>query len=447
MSTYPFVPLGKFAASEPGAVAIGPFGSRMKAEVYVEAGVPVIRGTNISVDRSLKGEWVYVTDDFAEGIPNCISREGDLVFPHRGSIGTVALIGENDGKLVISSSMMKFRPDVEKADSTFLYYFFRSVAGKNEILQYSSSVGTPGIGQPLSSLRKFLVPTPDVNTQIQIAKVLSALDDKIELNRRMNETLEGMAQAIFRDWFVDFGPTRRKQQGTTNPKKILGNLITNPKKAKQIADLFPDDFGDDGLPMGWVEKPLSEIATFLNGAALQKYPANPNENSLPVIKIAELRNGISAKTNRASIHIPSKYLITNGDFLFSWSGSLMAKFWTEGDGALNQHLFKVSSENYPEWFFSQWVNYHLSEFQMIAAAKATTMGHIQRGHLNAAMTICPRDNTLEQLTPLIGQLVARTIHNNLESQTLAQTRDYLLPKLMSGAVRVGEIENSSEASV
>jgi type I restriction enzyme S subunit len=286
-------------------------------------------------------------------------------------------------------------------------------------------------GSPIPSTTRAAVYVRDVDVptfpeQHAIAATLSALDDKIKLNRRMNETLEAMARALFRDWFVDFGPTRAKMAGTT------------PYLSPDLWSLFPDRLDDAGKPEGWQEKPLDEIANFLNGLALQKFPGENEANSLPVIKIAELRNGITAKSNRASRKVPSQYVIQDSDFLFSWSGSLLAKFWTGGEGALNQHLFKVSSDRYPAWFFSEWVQHHLEEFQLIAASKATTMGHIQRGHLKAATTICPPDPTIERLGDMMAHLINRMIHNELETRTLAQTRDLLLPRLMSGELRVSE---------
>ncbi|KPQ04594.1 MAG: hypothetical protein HLUCCA12_16525 [Rhodobacteraceae bacterium HLUCCA12] len=140
-------------------------------------------------------------------------------------------------------------------------------------------------------------------------------------------------------------------------------------------------------------------------------------------------------------------MINDGDFLFSWSGSLLAKFWTGGEGALNQHLFKVTSDGYPAWFFSEWVQHHLEEFQIIAASKATTMGHIQRGHLKAAMTICPPDNTITRLGEVVAPLIDRIVRNELESRTLAQTRELLLPRLMSGELRVAEANQLAEMAL
>ena len=293
-------------------------------------------------------------------------------------------------------------------------------------------------GSPIPSTTRAAVyvrglEVPPLHEQEAIAQLLGVLDDKIELNRRTNETLEAMARAIFKDWFVDFGPTRAKVEGRA------------PYLAPELWDLFPDSLDGEDKPAGWESKPLDEVAEFLNGLALQKFPAADPEDSLPVIRIAELRGGITANSNRASREVPDKYVVKEGDFLFSWSGSLLAKFWTEGEGALNQHLFKVTSNRYPAWFFSQWVHHHLEEFQAIAASKATTMGHIQRGHLKEAMTNCPPDDLLYMLGETVGRLVEHAIKNELESRTLAQTRDLLLPKLMSGEIRLREAVKVVEA--
>ncbi|QRZ15618.1 restriction endonuclease subunit S [Paracoccus methylovorus] len=315
-----------------------------------------------------------------------------------------------------------------QADGLFVYYItrdpeFRRFAEK----QMSGTSGRQRVAW--RSIAEYELPTINPSQREAIAATLGVLDDKIELNRRMNATLESMARALFRDWFVDFGPTRAKMEGS------------KPYLSPDLWALFPDRLDSDGKPEGWEEKPLDEIANFLNGLALQKFPGENEADSLPVIKIAELRNGITAKSNRASRKVPPQYVVQDSDFLFSWSGSLLAKFWTGGEGALNQHLFKVTSDRYPAWFFSEWVQHHLEEFQIIAASKATTMGHIQRGHLKAAKTICPPDDIVARMGETMAPLIDRIIHNEMESRTLAQTRDLLLPRLMSGELRVAEAES------
>ena len=344
----------------------------------------------------------------------------------------------NEIRIVRPDRQMTFNQDIKaitptsKIDAQFLYYAM--LAQIPDLLGAVESAGHGTGVLPTDKLNALPIPDLPLPEQRSIAATLDALDDKIEVNRRMNQTLEAMARALFRDWFVDFGPTRAKMAGEA------------PYLSPTLWPHFPDRLDDEGKPAGWTETPLDEIADFLNGLALQKFPGENEPDSLPVIKIAELRNGITGNSNRASRNVPSKYVVQDGDFLFSWSGSLLAKFWTGGEGALNQHLFKVTSARYPAWFFSEWVQHHLEDFQLIAASKATTMGHIQRGHLKAAKTVCPPAHVIERMGGIMAPLIDRIIHNERESRTLAHTRDLLLPRLMSGELRVAETPAALEAA-
>jgi type I restriction enzyme S subunit len=266
--------------------------------------------------------------------------------------------------------------------------------------------------------------------------VLSRLDDKIDLNRRTNETLEGIARALFRSWFVDFDPLHAKAD-----HRAVGVDAST-------AALFPSRFENtrQGLvPKGWSVSALDVIARFLNGLALQKYPAS-GPFFLPVIKIAELRAQNTKDSDRASRDIPSDYVVHDGDLLFSWSGSLEVTVWCGREGALNQHLFKVTS-TYPQWFVHGWLLEHLPEFRAIAADKATTMGHIQRKHLSEASVLIPPEPLLRQLDQYMAPLHARKLSLRLESRTLAEVRDALLPKLLSGEVRVRDAEREVAAAI
>ena len=343
----------------------------------------------------------------------------------------------NNVPICILQRPMAFNQDIKalrpKAGICQEFVPYLLLGNKENLLNLVDLAGH-GTGRLNSNdLKTLSISLPPLPEQKAIARILSSLDDKIELNRRMNETLEAMARAIFKDWFVDFGPTRAKMSGRA------------AYLPEHLWSLFPRAIDEQtGLPQGWEQKALDEVANFLNGLALQKYSPLENEEPLPVIKIAELRSGITEKSGRASRKIPEKYIVKDGDFLFSWSGSLVAKFWTEGEGALNQHLFKVTSADYPVWFFTQWTYHHLEDFQRIAAAKATTMGHIQRGHLTAAKVICPKSNLMNSMSDFMTPLVEKTIENSLESRTLADLRDRLLPKLMSGEIRVKEAEKMAE---
>ena len=215
-----------------------------------------------------------------------------------------------------------------------------------------------------------------------------------------------------------------------------------PGLPAHLYDLFPDRLVDSELgeiPEGWGVKGLDEIARFLNGLALQKYPPTDNR-SLPVIKIAQLRAGNTSGADQASADISPEYVVDDGDILFSWSGSLECVVWTGGKGALNQHLFKVSSDGYPRWLCYFAVHMHLEDFRRIAAGKATTMGHIQRHHLSDARLAVPPVALLGIMDSYISPTFEASWKQNLESRTLAALRDTLLPKLISGALRVKDAE-------
>ena len=306
-------------------------------------------------------------------------------------------------------------------DAGFLFYLLQTLRLNDR---------RAGSGQPLLNqtiLSSIPVVVPDPTEQRVIAHILGTLDDKIELNRRMNETLEAMARALFKSWFVDFDPVRAKMEGR------------NPDLPKDVADLFPNRLVDSLLgkiPEGWELKALDEIAGFQNGLALQKHRPEEGREWLPVVKIAQLRAGKADHKERAAANIPPQCIIDNGDVVFSWSGSLMLKLWCGGRAALNQHLFKVTSTEYPKWFFLYCLQSHLADFQAIAADKATTMGHIKRHHLGEAMCAIPNDQLLSRVDGVMTSLLEARISVNIESQTLSQLRDTILPKLISGVVRV-----------
>jgi type I restriction enzyme, S subunit len=276
---------------------------------------------------------------------------------------------------------------------------------------------------------------PPIKEQKAIAHILGTLDDKIELNRKTNETLEAMAKALFKSWFVDFDPVRAKAEG--RPTGLPA----------EISDLFPDSFEDSELgeiPSGWEVKALDEIAHFLNGLALQKFPPEDGAATLPVIKIAQLKKGDSTGADRCSTSVPEEYVVRDGDLLFSWSGSLAVDIWSGGDGALNQHLFKVTSKTYNKWFFFQWVKHHLPVFQEIAQGKATTMGHIQRHHLAEAKTLIPAPSLLAAMDSVFAPLLDRAFGLRRQSSELSSIRDALLPKLISGEIRIPDAEKVLE---
>ncbi|MBN1547136.1 MAG: restriction endonuclease subunit S, partial [Syntrophaceae bacterium] len=182
---WPLVRIADIAST----IAIGPFGSRMKSDCYVPSGVPVIRGTNLTGGKTFSGDWVFVSENMADHLKNCSVTSGDLVFPHRGAIGEVGIVTDDFPRYVMSSSLMKLTCNRSKAEPVYVYYFFKSKQGRHELLKNASQVGTPGIGQPLTSLKGIEIPLPPLAVQRDIVRILAALDDKIEINRQINQTL------------------------------------------------------------------------------------------------------------------------------------------------------------------------------------------------------------------------------------------------------------------
>lgn len=282
---------------------------------------------------------------------------------------------------------------------------------------------------------KLPVSVPSLSEQKQIARFLAHLDDRITLLRETNKTLESIAQAIFKSWFVDFDPVHAKMEGR-QPEGM----------DEETAALFPDSFEESKLgliPVGWQSKGLDEVATYLNGLALQKFPPT-GKDDLPVIKIAQLRKGDSTGADLAAASIKSEYVVHDGDILFSWSGSLEVEIWCGGKGALNQHLFKVTSAQYPKWFFYLWTKHHLQSFREIAASKATTMGHIQRKHLSDAIAIVPCKKVFDEADKVFAPIIDLLIENALRIRNLSAIRDTLIPRLISGQLRLPEAQEQVE---
>ena len=192
------------------------------------------------------------------------------------------------------------------------------------------------------------------------------------------------------------------------------------------------------IPEGWEVKSLYKIADFINGLACQKFrPENENDDYLPVIKIREMNEGKSNNTERVRVNIPEKNIINDGDVLFAWSASLDVKIWTEGKGALNQHIFKVVSKDFPRSFYYFELLNYLKHFKMMAELRKTTMGHITIDHLKTSYISIPPKNLIEKLDKKLNILIEKIIINQKQNQELSALRDWLLPMLMNGQVKVG----------
>ncbi len=329
------------------------------------------------------------------------AQAGDVIMSVRAPVGDLNITPIN---ICIGRGLCSIR--MKNNNQEFLYYLMKYCVS-NLINRESGTVFGSVNRNDISSL-EINVPCDDI-LQREIAKVLSAIDDKIELNNSINNNLEQQAQAIFKSWFVDFEP-----------------------------------FGGT-MPNDWSISTLSIVADYLNGLAMQKFRPNKNEKGIPVLKIKELKQGFcDVQSDLCSLNIKPEYLINDGDVIFSWSGTLLLDFWCSGLCGLNQHLFKVSSEKYDKWFYYFWTKHHLDTFIAIAADKATTMGHIKREDLDKSEVLIPDNKTYKQLNSILSPLINLIIKNRVENRQLTQLRDTLLPKLMSGEIDVSKVDISTD---
>lgn len=333
-------------------------------------------------------------------------HNGDLLFAWACTFGPHIWKEDNT---IFHYHIWKIVEDKDVVDRRFFYYYLKYATGGF----LGALNGSVMVHITKSSMEKMIIRIPKkLDDQRRIASILSSLDRKIELNNKINADLEEMAQAIFKNWFVDFEPFKD------------GKFVDS-------------ELGM--IPEGWKVGRLTEIASYMNGLAMQKFPPENNEDSLPVLKIKELGQGFcGTDSDRCSCNIKDECKIHNGDVIFSWSGTLLVDVWCGGDCGLNQHLFKVTSKDYPKWFYYYWTKHHLQEFIHIAKDKAVTMGHIKRGHLEEAMVAIPDNDSMEKAHELFEPILSKMISLRLESSRLSLLRDTLLPRLMSGELEVPE---------
>lgn len=331
----------------------------------------------------------------------CVPEKNDILVGKDGArYFEDIIIYKQDERPALLSSIAILRADCRKITPEFLYYTLKSPAVRKDVRDnYGSGSAIPRI--VLKDFKRMPFSFPSIEEQRKITNLCSAIDAKIQINNAINENLEQQAQAIFANEFLSL----------------------------------------ESLPDGWKRGSLIDIADYLNGLAMQKYRPAADEVGIPVLKIKELRQGCCDATSEVcSPNIKTNYIIHDGDVIFSWSGSLLVDFWCGGICGLNQHLFKVTSSVYDKWFYYSWTKHHLERFIAVAADKATTMGHIKRDELSKAEVLIPNKADYIRIGSLLHPIYDLIITNRIESKKLAETRDTLLPKLMSGEIDISEVD-------
>jgi type I restriction enzyme S subunit len=425
--------LGEVADPNSRAIVSGPFGSNIGSRFFVEEGVPVIRGNNLTTNttRFVDGGFVFVTEGKADELGNCEAIIDDLVFTAAGSLGQVGIIPKSAKypRYIISNKQLRARIDKRKVDPLFAFYWFASKEMVEYVQQRNTGSSVPLIN--LSVLRSLPLPVPPLAEQRAIAHVLGTLDGKIELNRRMNETLEAIARAIFKSWFVDFDSVRAKAEGR------------DPGLPKPLADLFPDSFEDSqvgGIPRGWSVAPLPTVIE-----------VNPSR-SLPRGEVAPYLDMANMPTRGHSpdlvIQRPfgSGMRFANGDTLVARitpclenGKTAYVDFLEEGQvgwGSTEYIVLRPKAHLPAEYAYCLARSDEFRDFAIQSMTGSSGRQRVPAESLSHFLVVSPSGPVAELFGKLVKPLFARARRGAEEGRTLATLRDTLLPKLISGELRV-----------
>jgi type I restriction enzyme, S subunit len=387
------------------------------------SGPLVLGATQISSDNKLDlSRPTFLSVEKYEESPEIQIDLNDILIVKVGNtVGKTAIINENIGKACINPNTVVLKKS--KINPYFLYCHIINRYAQHYLISNSLSASAqPAVNQ--ADIKKLPVPLPPDKEINYIASTISCLDSKINLLLRQNQALENIAQTIFKKWLIDF----EFPDENDNPYKSSGGKMVESELGK--------------VPEGWDTKPFYDLATYINGAAFKSEDFSENNDGLPIIKIVELKKGISEQTKYTLKRVNNNIIIDNDDILFSWSGSPETSIdifiWGFGKGMLNQHTFRIIPHNEKD---KPWIYYLLKFYKPLfihlAKQKQTTgLGHVTVSDLKENIIIVPDKKVFDWFSEVATPLFIKECVNIQEIQTLTKTRDTLLPKLMSGQIRV-----------
>lgn len=458
-------------------VAMGPFGSSIKVETFTDTGIPIISGQHLREAELTDSEFNFITEEHADSLKNANVQRGDVIFTHAGNIGQVAFIPNHSKyqRYVISQRQFYLRCDTSLILPEFVVYYFKSPEGQHKLLANANQVGVPSIARPSSYLKTIEVPVPSIEEQQIVVRNIKALDAKIRANRRINQTLEAMAQAIFKSWFVDFDPVKAKiaaiAQGQ-DPLRAAMRAISGKTDAEldqmpreqhdqlaATAALFPDAMEESELgeiPKGWNSVPFGCLLSHtIGGDWGTEAPDTVNDTRVAIIRGTDIPDLDQAQISRVPIRYTNKKKLATrrlqvGDIVLEVSGGskdqptgrsfhMTANALREFDCPVEPASFcrllrPVSLE------VGVVLSLHLSciyqqgktwEYQN----QSTGIANFQTSHfLDAELVVVPPNSVLEVFFGMISPILER--RHDAQGRKLALTRDTLLPKLMSGELPV-----------
>jgi len=414
-------------AGKKHALAMGPFGSNITKDNFVESGVPVIRGNNLTEYRFLDKDFVFVSESKADELAASVALPEDIVITHRGTLGQVGIIPRESrySKYVVSQSGMKISCDTAIVNPQFVFYFLKSPQGQYLLLKNTSQTGVPAIAQPLTSLRSVPIPFPKLEEQNVIVGVLSPLDDIIELNRKINTNLEKLGQSLFKQWFVDFEFPNEKGK----PYKSSGG------------EMVDSELGE--IPKGWKVRKVEDVIDIFGGTTPStkepKYWEGGTIHWVTPKDLSELDSPVLIDTERRitpqGLATISSGLLPAGTVLLSSRAPIGYTAISQIPVSINQgFIAMVCSHELPNYYVFSWVEYNLDIIKSVASG--TTFEEVNKSNFRRLDILVPPSGLLSKFSTVFGSLYESILNNSFQTRTLVSVRDSLLPRLMCGKMRV-----------
>lgn len=400
-------------------ISMGPFGSDVKKEFYVDNGVPILNGSNLQGFKLQEDSFGYLTKEKADSLKKCNAHRGDIIVTHRGTLGQIVYVPINSkyDRYVISQSQFRFRCKADLVDVQYLVYYFHTREGQYKILANASQVGVPALARATSTFRLIDIKLPPLATQRRIASILSSLDRKIELNNKINADLEEMAQAIFKNWFVDFEPFK-------NGKFVDSELGM--------------------IPEGWKVGRLDEIADVVGGSTPSKAkPEYYTQKGIAWLTPKDLSNHPAVYTSRGEIDITeegynstSTKLMPKGTILFTSRAPIGYISIAQNDICTNQGFKSLVPKKAGTCFLYCFLKYVTPEIEN--KSTGSTFKEASGSLMKSLQVLMPEQKVFEDFETIVSPLFARIESLEKESSRLSTLRDTLLPRLMSGELEVPE---------
>jgi type I restriction enzyme S subunit len=421
-------------------VQTGPFGSQLHQKDYVAIGTPIITVEHLGENRIQHEDVPCVSDKDRERLAKYKLRKGDIVFSRVGSVDRRALVREKEDGWLFSGRCLRVRPDQAKIDSIYLSYFFGLPAFKEHIRSIA-------VGATMPSLNTYLLSTvpiyyPPLSEQRAIASILGALDDKIALNRQINHSLEAMTQAIFKSWFVDFDPVNAKAEG----RKPYG-------MTDAVATLFPSHFEESEIgpiPEGWRSQPFSQIVDIHSGGTPKTNIPDYWDGDVPWFSVVDTPAASDIFVIDTQKRITHRGLAESAAKLLPVGTTIITARGTVGNIAIaatpltiNQSCYGLTGKDHYGQYF---VYYATREIigELRQRAHGSVFDTIVRDTFDGVACITPPFALTEAYNEIVSPLLQKIQNNVRESQTLSTIRDTLLPKLLSGEIRVKQAEKLVE---